>query len=127
MAKPPEPLEEVLPLAVWVVDAEVVEVLKTGPKPPSPELPPKAKKGITSLGVKNAAQTVKLKVKRVLRGDAVKELVVEKPVGSYMLRAGNHGPFLVDRAKGILGRYGPDSYSFAKLEAAIGAQGPKRL
>jgi hypothetical protein len=124
MAKPPEPLEEVLPLAVWVVDAEVVEVLQTGPKPPPPQLPPKARAGVSSAGFKNASQIVKLKVKRVLRGGAVKELIVEKPVGSYMLRTGNHGPFLVDKAKNILGRYGPDSYSFAKLEAAISGQRP---
>ena len=26
MAKPPEPIEEILPQAVWVVDAEVKEV-----------------------------------------------------------------------------------------------------
>jgi hypothetical protein len=119
MAKPPEPLEEVLPLAVWVVDAEVVAVLHTGPTPPEPPLPPKTTKAATSRGVKNASQTVRLKVKRVLRGEAIKELVVEKPVGSYMLREGNHGPFLVDRSKNILGRFGPDSYSFEKLEAAI--------
>jgi hypothetical protein len=119
MAKPPEPLEEVLPLAVWVVDAEVVAVLKTGPRPPQPELPPRAKPGIADVGFRNAGQTVKLKVKRVLRGAAVKELTVEKPVGGYMLKEGNHGPFLVDKAKVILGRYGPDTYSFEKLEAAI--------
>ena len=31
MAKPPEPIEEVLPQAVYVLDAEVSEVLSTGP------------------------------------------------------------------------------------------------
>ncbi len=119
MAKPPEPLEEVLPLAAWVVDAEVVAVLKVGVKPPPPLRDGKRRAGATSLGIKNASQTVKLKITRVLRGTQVKELIVEKPVAGYMLKAGNHGPFLVDKAKSILGRYGPDTYSFAKLEAAI--------
>ena len=119
MAKPPEPLSEVLPLAVWVVDAEVVEVISTGPKPPAPPSDGKQKDGATSTGFKAPAQKVKLKVNRVLKGDAVKELVVDKPVAGYALKAGNHGPFLIDKSKTILGRYGPDSYNFGKLEAAI--------
>lgn len=119
MAKPPEPLEDVLPNAVWVVDAEVIEVLETGPTPPAPLRDPKVKEGATSAGHKAARQKVKLKVKRVLKGEAVKELVVEKPVAGYALKAGNHGPFLIDAAKTILGRYGPDSYNFVKLEAAL--------
>jgi hypothetical protein len=121
MAKPPEPLEEVLPLAAWVVDAEVTEVLEQGAQPPPP-LTAQQKPlgpGATSVGTKNPSQFVRLKVKRVLKGESVKELVVEKPVAGYMLRAGNHGPFLVDKSKTILGRYGPDSYSFEKLEKAI--------
>lgn len=115
MAKPPEPLSEVMPRVRWVVDAEVTEVLKTGPQPPRKE----AKAGATSVGNKTASQTVKLKVKRVLWGEAVDELVVEKPEAGYALRAGNHGPFLLDENKMILGRYGPDSYSWQKIEAAL--------
>lgn len=115
MAKPPEPIEEVLPKAHWVVDAEVAEVLSTGPMPPKVEAAP----GATSTGQKVASQTVKLKVKRVLRGEAVAELVVEKPEAGYLLKAGNHGPFLIDSTKLILGRYGPDSYSFDRIEKAL--------
>lgn len=115
MAIPPEPLQEVLPKAAWVVDAEVVEVLKQGPTPPKKE----ARAGASDTGQKTASQTVKLKVKRVLKGDALKEIVVEKPEAGYALRAGNHGPFLIDESKVILGRYGPDSYAFSKLEAAL--------
>ncbi len=121
MAKPPEPLNEVLPKATWVLDAEVVEVLRNGPMPRKVE----ARAGATSTGQKNQAQTVKLKVNRVLKGDPVKELVVEKPEAGYTLKTGNHGPFLIDDAKAILGRYGPDSYNFVKLEAAIKASGKK--
>ena len=115
MALPPEPLQEVLPKAAWVVDAEVVEVLKQGPAPEKKQ----GRAGATSTGQKNASQTVKLKIKRVLKGEQVKEMVVEKPEAGYALRAGNHGPFLIDDSKIILGRYGPDSYAFTKLEAAL--------
>jgi hypothetical protein len=113
MAKPPEPIEEVLPQATWVVEAEVAEVLSTGPKPPPP---PNAKPGATSVGYKSAAQQVKLKVTNVLRGEATKELVVQKPEAGYLLEAGNKGPFLIDAEKNILGRYGPDSWSLERVK-----------
>ena len=70
MAKPPEPLSEVLPLAVWVVDAEVVEVISTGPQPPEPPLRDKQRPEATSRNLNAPAQKVKLKVKRVLKGEA---------------------------------------------------------
>jgi hypothetical protein len=118
MAKPPEPIEDVLPNAQWVVDAEVTEVVSTGPAPAKVQAAP----GATSTGQRSASQTVKLKVKRVLFGAAVQELVVEKPEAGYSLREGNHGPFLIDSTKMILGRYGPDSYSFDRLEKALAAK-----
>lgn len=118
MAKPPEPIEDVISSAIWVVDGEVTEVLATGPQPPKVDAPP----GATSTGQKTASQTVKLKVKRVLHGEAVDELVVEKPEAQYALRPGNHGPFLIDATKTILGRYGPDSYSFERIEQALAAR-----
>jgi hypothetical protein len=118
MALPPEPLEEVLPKAVWVVDAEVKEVVSSGP----PAAKVAAEPGATSTGQKTASQVVKLSIKRVLKGQKdTRELTVEKPEAGYALRAGNHGPFLLDGSKVpvILGRYGPDSYAFSKLEAAL--------
>ena len=118
MAKPPEPIEDVIPSATWVVDAEVTEVIATGPQPAKVD----AKPGATSTGQKTASQTVKLKVKRVLHGEKVTELVVEKPEAGYALRAGNHGPFLIDSTKTILGRYGPDSYSWERIEKALAAK-----
>ena len=122
MAKPPEPIDEVLPRARWVVDAEVAEVMRNGPMPPRKEAPA----GATSVGNKSQSQTVKLKVKRVLLGEpGTTELVAEKPEAGYALRAGNHGPFILDESKTILGRYGPDSYSWQKIEAALKAQAKK--
>jgi hypothetical protein len=119
MALPPEPIEEVLPKAKWVVDAEVKEVTGHGPAPDRIDAPP----GHTSVGNKAPAQLITLTIKRVLRGDpGAKELTVEKPAAGYALREGNKGPFLLDEGSPtplILGRYGPDTYSWEKIERAL--------
>lgn len=121
MAKPPEPLPEVLPKAAWVVEAEVSEILAAGPAVPRIEAP----RGATSVGQEVASQTVKLHVTRVLRGKpGTTELVAEKPVAGYALRAGVKGPFLLDDARPhpvILGRYGPDTYRLSAIEASLQA------
>lgn len=115
MALPPEPIETLLPQAKWVVEAVVSQVLATGERPPQKKAPP----GTTSVGNKAAAQTVKLSVTRLLRGDEVAELTVEKPEAQYLLTPGNKGPFLIDAQGRILGRYGPDTWSLAKVEGAL--------
>lgn len=118
MAIPPEPLQEILPHAAWVVEAEVTEVLSVGEPPPKVTAPA----GWTDTGQKVASQRVRLKVTRVLRGESVQELVADKPVSAYGLRAGNKGPFLLDGTKPhpvILGRYGPDSYALARIQSAL--------
>lgn len=118
MAIPPDPIEEVLPNAVLVVDAEVKDV-QNGPPAPKVNAPP----GYTDVPQKVGSQVVTLVIKRVLKGTTTaKEITVEKPVGAYALRAGNKGPFLLDNSRPrpvILGRYGPDSYSFEKIEKAL--------
>ena len=121
MALPPEPIAELLPLAEQVLVATVLEILTTGPTPlPSPGAE-NAEFGATSVGNRSAVQSVRLKVERVLKGNAKvgEELVVSKPEAPYLLRPGNRGPFLVNRRSEIIGRYGPDTYSLAKLEAAL--------
>ena len=119
MAIPPEAIEEILPKAALVVEAEVVAILATGPLPPKVEGAP----GATSVGHKVASQTVKLKVIRVHKGPStLKEVVAEKPVGGYSLKPGNKGPFLLDAGKpnpAILGRYGPDSWALSKVVGAV--------
>ncbi|MBL8922224.1 MAG: hypothetical protein JNJ54_25465 [Myxococcaceae bacterium] len=105
-----------MPNAAWVVEAEVKEVLSTGPTPPPP---PNAKPGATSVGWKAASQTVKLTITNVLKGEKAAELIVEKPVGSYSLKPGNKGPFLIDASKTILGRYGPDSWNLDRVKGAM--------
>jgi hypothetical protein len=110
VAIPPEPIQEVIPNAVLVIEAEVEAVLATGPLQPKIDAPP----GATSTGKKAANQTVKLKVTKVHKGpSSLKEVVAEKPLAGYALKAGNKGPFLLDGAKPnptILGRYGPDTW-----------------
>ena len=115
MAKPPEPLLEVLPEAAVVVDAVVKEVVSTGPAPPATGKPAEW----TSKGTLNPAQELVLTVTRVLRGKADGELKVTKPVAGYMVKVGTQGPWLIDKKNVVLGRYGPDSWSMAKVEAAV--------
>ena len=116
MALPPEPIAHLLPKATWIVEAEVVQVLSEGPQPPLPA------KLAPSAPLKLRAQTVELKVKKVVRGPSQPaSLTAQKPEGSYLLKPGHHGPFLLDGSEPplILGRYGPDTYSLAKIEAAL--------
>ena len=120
MALPPEPLPDLLAKAEIVIIAEVVAIVATGPKPPPPEHAAELKKGATSVGYKASAQTVKLKITRVLKGKASGELTVEKPEAPYTLHPGDKGPFFL--AKGvILGRYGPDTHTAEKIEKALAA------
>ena len=115
MALPPEPIQEIIPNAALVVEAEVEAVLATGPLQPKVDAPP----GTSGTGKKAANQTVKLKVTRVHKGPpSLKEVVAEKPVAGYALRAGNKGPFLLDGTKPnplILGRYGPDTWDLKTI------------
>ena len=124
MAIPPEPLEEILPRAVWVVEGEVKEVLSTGPAvPPTGPVVP----NMTSAPTLASAQRVRLTVKRVLRGEVPgQELVVVKPPAGYAVRAGTTGPFLLDGSRPepvILGRYGPDTYPLDEVEQAVASPG----
>lgn len=115
MAIPPEPIEEILPQAALIVEAEVEAVLATGQIQPKVEAPA----GATSTGKKVANQTVKLKVTKVHLGSSkLKELTVEKPLGAYALKVGNKGPFVLDGSKPnpvILGRYGPDTWDLKRI------------
>lgn len=117
MALPPEPLDEVLPSAKWVVEAEVSEVLESAPTPKQSHPP-----GWTGPG-KVGKQIVKLVVKRVLLGSEVpREIVAVKPEAGYGLRAGNKGPFLLDAARprpNILGQFGPDTWRVEKIEEML--------
>lgn len=125
MAKPPEPLEEIFPLTAIILDAEVKEVKSTDPDtdPSGRDVP---------------RQVVVLKVKRLLRGQLsdveqkAGEVVAIKPKAPFTLKPGVKGPYLlaVDAKSGertILGRYGPDSWTFEKLELKLAELKPAHL
>ena len=122
MAKPPEPLAEVLPKATLVVEAVVAQVLSTGPKPAQPESTHPPDRLVVDTGRLSPAQTLVLDVMRVLKGaHASASITVEKPPAGYSLLPGNKGAFLLDTTTSpatILGRYGPDTWPLARVEAA---------
>ena len=119
-ALPPEPVEELLPEARFVVQAQVARVLYQGEKPERASngdvagpLPPER------------CQVVRLDVTRVLSGvDPGSTVTVVKPLAPYHLQAGqdtNDVAFIVrggDPFPIILGRYGP--YPLTEVQAALG-------
>lgn len=118
MAKPPERIEELLPVADAAVLAEVSRVLEQSPQAPQTETM------ATSTPHQAAQQVVELTVTDVVFGQAGARVKAIKPAGAYALREGNHGPFLLGKdASGatlILGRYGPDTWPEAVVRAAAG-------
>ena len=116
MAKPPEPIEEVMPAAEAAVLAEVTQVLAQEPQAPVPDTQ------ATSTPHQAAQQLVELKVTSVVFGTVGATVKAIKPAGAYALRAGNHGPFVLGKdergATVILGRYGPDTWSEAAVRAS---------
>jgi len=129
-AKPPEPLEEIFPQTQLIVDAVVVEV-----KAP-------AMKGPMGVG-DQPGQMVTLEVTKVIRGsldplvsargpDSKARIVVEKPINGYSLKAGVKGPWLIhvdekNHAMTILGRYGPDTWTFEKIDEKLKELDPANL
>lgn len=109
MAKPPEPIDEVLPGANAAVLAEVSRVIIQDPQQPYTGDPM-----ATSTPHPAARQVVELKVSKVLFGSAQAGATVKavKPAGAYALRPGNHGPFVLGGKDPleILGRFGPDTW-----------------
>lgn len=125
MAIPPDPIAELMPEVRCVVVGEVTHILEKWKQKP---LPKPQQEGETDLPGELAKQKVRLKVAEVLFGDLAQvgaDLEVIKPDGEYLLRVGNHGPFLLgdplDRLNSptILGRYGPDSYRREVIENAL--------
>ncbi len=112
MALPPDALDEVLPDAAVIVDAEVASVRDVGAWP--------VDAGAALDGaMPRPAQEVTLRVRRVLRGTPTQTLVVTKEANAYALHAGVHGTFLLDAHALILGRYGPDTWAIGEVENAL--------
>jgi hypothetical protein len=120
-ALPPEPVEELLPQARFVVQARVARVVYQGPKPPQ-----STHRDVAGPLPPERCQIVQLDVTRVLTGDDPgSSVTVVKPLAPYVLKAGQDTAdvaFLVragDPFPIILGRYGP--YPIADVQAALGA------
>ena len=120
MAKPPEPLAELLAAADVVVDAVVERVLSSSVVAP----PPRSGKILSDDGAEAGEQLLLLAVRRVLWGEMTeKTIAVLKPKGAYALREGSKGAFLLrtkerthEEPPTILGRYGPDTWSLEHVE-----------
>ena len=118
MAKPPEPIDDVIPGADAAVLAEVVKVITQDPQKPSSG-DPQMTSNPNDLA---ARQVVELKVSKVLFGKVAGTVQVTKPAGAYALRAGNKGPFVLSK-NGILGRFGPDTWPEAAVVQAASRHG----
>ncbi len=128
MALPPDPIDEILPLAQVVALAEVSSILFRDQQ----EFVPNSKDPYeVDIPRDLPLQRVSLKVEQLLDGDRLsvgQSIEAIKPAGEYVLRAGVKGPFLLQWKEGedkpfILGMYGPDTYSQRVLEAALKAHG----
>ena len=119
-ALPPEPVEDVLPKAKYVLEASVARVLYQADKPDLG-----GRKNVVGPIPPERCQVVQLGVTRMIAGaDPGTSITVVKPVAPYVLKAGQSTSgtsFLVEGGDPfpiILGRYGP--YPSPDVEAALG-------
>ena len=119
-ALPPEPVEDLLPKAKYVVEASVARVLYQGDKPDRG-----GRKNVAGPTPPERCQVVQLDVTRMIAGaDPGTSITVVKPLAPYVLKAGQSTSgtsFLVEGGDPypiILGRYGP--YPSPDVEAALG-------
>ena len=119
-ALPPEPVEELLPKAKFVIEASVARVLYQGEKPERD-----TEENVAGAIPPDRCQVVQLDVTRPISGaDPGTSITVVKPLAPYVLKAGQSTSgtaFLVaggDPFPIILGRYGP--YPSSEVEAALG-------
>jgi hypothetical protein len=119
-ALPPEPVQDLLPKAKYVLEASVARVLYQGDKPDRG-----GRKNVAGPIPPERCQVVQLDVTRMIAGaDAGTSITVVKPLAPYVLKAGQSTSgtsFLVEGGDPypiILGRYGP--YPSPEVEAALG-------
>lgn len=125
MALPPEPIDEVLPLADACMIAKVTQIISSGKQSFIPDTSKDPE--IVEVPRDLPEQYVELEVKELLFGKMYKvgqKLQIQKPSGDYVLKINLEAPFLIHHAEGakhpeILGRYGPDTWSLRVLKAAI--------
>ncbi len=119
MALPPEPIEEILPQATYIVLARVMKILHTDKQQPVHREDPR----IIGMLRELPAQRLQLEILESIAGEKLEKntiLDVLKPAGDYVLRQDVEGPFLLmkeeDGSLKIIGRYGPDTYSLKEIQ-----------
>jgi hypothetical protein len=119
-ALPPEPVEELLPKAKFVIEASVARVLYQGEKPERD-----TEKNVAGPIPPDRCQVVHLDVtRRVAGADPGTSITAVKPLAPYVLKEGQSTSgkaFLIEGGDPfpiILGRYGP--YPTPEVEAALG-------
>jgi hypothetical protein len=119
-ALPPEPVEELLPKAKFVVEASVARVLYQGEEPERD-----TKDNVAGPIPPDRCQVVQLDVtRRVAGADPGASITVVKPLAPYVLKTAQSTSGTVFLVAGgdpfpiILGRYGP--YPSPEVEAALG-------
>jgi hypothetical protein len=119
-ALPPEPVEELLPQARFVVQANVARVLYQGEKPDRD-----THENVAGPIPPERCQVVQLDVTNVITGvDPGSSVTVVKPLAPYLLKAGQATSDVAFVVEGgdpfpiILGRYGP--YPVTEVQAALG-------
>lgn len=118
-ALPPEPVEDLLPKAWFVVEAQVARVLYQGEKPEHD-----TRRGVAGPLPPDRCQIVQLEVTNLVIGeDPGSSVTVVKPLAPYLLRDGQNTTDLAfvvqagDPFPIILGRYGP--YPLSDVQAAL--------
>ena len=120
-ALPPEPVDQLLPKAKYVLEGSVARVLYQGDKPDRG-----GRKNVAGPIPPERCQVLQLDVTRMIAGaDPGTSITVVKPLAPYVLKAGQSTrgtSFLVEGGDPypiILGRYGP--YPSPEVEAVLGA------
>jgi hypothetical protein len=119
-ALPPEPVEDLVPKAKFVIEASVAHVLYQGEKPERD-----TEENVVGAIPPERCQVVQLDVtRRVAGADPGTSITAVKPLAPYVLKAGQSTSGMAFLIEGgdpfpvILGRYGP--YPTPDVEAALG-------
>ena len=123
MAIPPEPIEDILPQAHYVVIAQVKKIIHTDKQKPVHKEDPK----IVGMPRELPAQRLLLHIIENISSSTLPidtDIEVLKPSGDYVLRQDIQGPFMLATDEetnqlSIIGRYGPDSYSLKAIQSTL--------
>lgn len=119
LARPPEPISNLLRFSDLIVEAEVMTIYVERADAPLLHVPD----DWVDVGRQYGSQVVGLHIFEVLKGVSPPgDLIVEKPIAQYLLATGMRGPFLLAHEHHswmVLGRYGPFYRTVEDVVAAI--------